>query len=137
MAFMLGLSVGTILADKIFRLKLRNQMILKAPVFILLIILALLNFFLKQILNFNIFSGLAGISILLLIAGVLIAGIFSHASLFKLDNQLKAVAPIYSADVLGGSLGALPSTFLLIPFLGIIQTGIFLCMLSFLSVILL
>jgi len=135
-AFMAGLSIGAILLDKIYRLNIKNLYVYALAGFVLLFSLALLNFFLNDIISSNLFLGLAGTSFLLIISGIFVSGIFAHASLFRAANQLSTIAPLYLADVLGGSLGSLLSTFILIPFLGIIPTGILLGVLSLISIIL-
>ncbi len=135
-AFMAGLSLGSIALDKIYRLKIKSKNTFRTAGYILILLLVFINLFLNEITNSSLFSNLAGTSFLLMVAGVLVSGVFAYASLFRIDNQQKAVAPFYSADVLGGSFGSLLSSFILIPFLGIISTGIFLSVLSILSLIL-
>ncbi len=135
-AFMAGLSLGSIAVDKFYHLKNGNLKVFNSAGIVLLILIGFLNISFGKIISINFFSSLTGTSFLLIIAGALAAGVFAYASLHLIDNQQKIVAPLYSADVLGGSLGSLLSTFILIPFLGIVPTGIFLGILSFLSLIL-
>lgn len=135
-AFMLGLSIGTYLLDRLYKSNIKSQYIFKSAGFLIIILLGVVNFFLNDLINTGMFTGLAGTSFLLLISAIFVAGIFAHASLFRSPDQLNTIAPVYSADVLGGSLGSLLSTFILIPFLGIIPTGIVLAVLALISLLL-
>ena len=59
---------------------------------------------------------------LLLAAGFLVAGVFSYASLHEMADQKKIISPLYSADLLGGCLGSLLGSLVLIPLLGMDAT---------------
>jgi len=82
-------------------------------------------------------TGLWTTSGLLLLAGVLVAGIFSYAAFRGLPDQRLAVSPLYSADLIGGCLGSLAATLVLIPFAGIKATGIVITVLAVMSGLLL
>ena len=63
-------------------------------------------------------TGLAQISWLLAAAGFLVAGIFTYASLYEIQNQRSVISPLYAADIFGGCLGSLLGSLILIPLLG-------------------
>jgi hypothetical protein len=56
-----------------------------------------------------------------MVAGAfLTAGIFAHLGLHGRPEQGPLVAPLYAADLLGGGLGSLAASLLLIPLLGLV-----------------
>jgi hypothetical protein len=69
---------------------------------------------------------LVEISCLLAIAGFLVAGIFAYASLHEsgspsscgIEDQKNLISPLYSADLIGGCLGTLLGSLILIPLVG-------------------
>ncbi len=54
----------------------------------------------------------------LLAAGSLSAAVFAHAS-WRADDQTRAVGPLYGADLVGGCVGSLAGSLLLIPLAGL------------------
>ena len=66
----------------------------------------------------NISAGLFQISCLLAATGFLVAGIFAYASLHESEDQKKVISPLYSADLIGGCLGSLLGSLILIPLAG-------------------
>jgi len=64
-------------------------------------------------------GGLAGTGALLLAAGAGTAALFGLASQLGRPQQSGVVAPLYAADLLGGCLGSLLASLLLLPLLGL------------------
>lgn len=64
-------------------------------------------------------GGLIPTAALLAAAGFLVAGILAYASLYGIRDQKQVIAPLYAADLLGGCLGSLLGSLVLIPFLGL------------------
>ena len=64
-------------------------------------------------------GGLAPTAAFLAAAGFLVAGILAYASLYGIRDQNQVIAPLYTADLLGGCLGSLLGSLVLIPFLGL------------------
>jgi spermidine synthase len=64
-------------------------------------------------------GGLVPTAALLAAAGFLVAGILAYAALYGIRDQKQVIAPLYAADLLGGCLGSLLGSFVLIPFLGL------------------
>jgi hypothetical protein len=69
-------------------------------------------------------TGLAVTGLLLAAAGFLVAAVFAYASLFRSPDQRRVISPLYASDLIGGSLGALTASLLLIPATGMAGTGL-------------
>jgi hypothetical protein len=78
----------------------------------------------------NLLNDLISISGALLVDGFFVSGIFAFASLNKVSNQLEQVKPLYSADLIGGSLGSIAASLFLIPIMGLPATLITMAILS-------
>jgi len=78
----------------------------------------------------NLLNDLISISGALLVDGFFVSGIFAFASLNKVSNQLEQVKPLYSADLIGGSLGSITASLFLIPIMGLPATLITMAILS-------
>ena len=64
-------------------------------------------------------GGLVPTAALLAAAGFLVAGILAYAGLHGIRDQKQIIAPLYAADLFGGSMGSLLGNLVLIPFLGL------------------
>ncbi|MDP1992820.1 MAG: hypothetical protein Q8K00_17550 [Syntrophales bacterium] len=64
-------------------------------------------------------GGLIPTAALLAATGFLVAGILAYAGLYGIRDQKQVIAPLYAADLLGGCLGSLLGSLVLIPFLGL------------------
>lgn len=64
-------------------------------------------------------GGLVTTGVLLGATGFLVAAIIAYAGLFGVSSQGQVVGPLYAADLLGGCLGSLLGSLLLIPVLGL------------------
>jgi hypothetical protein len=67
-------------------------------------------------------AGTAGVSLLLLACGAAVGALIAHASRGAEDPE-RLVAPLYSADLLGGCVGAIAGSLLVIPLLGLAETS--------------
>jgi spermidine synthase len=81
-------------------------------------------------------GGLLPTSMLLAAAGFLVSGVLAYASLFSIRDQQKVITPLYTADLLGGCLGSLLVSLILIPFFGLDGTAVGMIMLAVFTVIL-
>ena len=70
--------------------------------------------------------GLAGAALLLFAAGGATGALFGYASVAGVTAPGEVVAPLYAADLAGGSLGALAGTLFLLPLLGLPATALLL-----------
>jgi hypothetical protein len=96
---------------------------------------AFLNLVFIGLLSVNYPAGLLLISLLMLLTGFFVAGLFACASLSGPGSQREAVSPLYAADLIGGCIGSLVGSLLLIPFLGMISTAGIVAVLSLLAII--
>jgi CBS domain containing-hemolysin-like protein len=100
-------------------------------------------------------AGLVEISCLLAATGFLVAGIFAYASLYPakqgitrppasledsksrgIEDQKNVISPLYSADLIGGCLGSLLCSLILIPLAGMDITTWGMLLLASFSIIL-
>jgi hypothetical protein len=79
---------------------------------------------------------LVEISCLLAIAGFLVAGIFAYASLHEIEDQKSVISSLYSADLIGGCLGTLLGSLILIPLAGMDVTAWGMLLLAAFSILL-
>ena len=84
----------------------------------------------------NISAGLFQISFLLAATGFLVAGIFAYTSLHEIEDQKNVISPLYSADLIGGCLGSLIGSLILIPLAGMDVTTWGMLLLAAFSVLL-
>lgn len=118
MSFMAGLALGAGLINKAISRTDARQRISRFYGIGLLIGFCLLCAVTQIIIIKGVSPGLFGISFFLAAAGFGVAGIFSYASLHEIEDQKKVISPLYFADLMGGSLGSLCASLILIPLLG-------------------
>jgi len=116
-AYMAGLALGAATLAKI------NQPIAKLHGIILLAGFAILSGSVGWRIESGGGSGFIEISFLLAVSGFLSAGIFAYASLRLNSDQNKAIASLYTADLIGGCLGSILTSLILVPFLGLSTTA--------------
>jgi len=134
MMFMVGLSLGSFIVNRIF-LKIKNQF--KLSLFLGLVLLfgfTLLIVFVYIFITADLITNLNFISVSLLLDGMFVAGIFSFASLYKVESQQAVISQLYTADLIGGSLGSLLASLVLIPTYGFFSSLIILVILCLASI---
>lgn len=134
MMFMTGLSVGAFAVSKLLSASSEKKPRKLNLIIILESGLVLLSLIVYLLIQFELLYGLILISITLMIAGFFVAGIFSYFSLANVKNQQAVVSQLYAADLIGGCLGALLGSLILIPIFGFFLTLIFLALISFLCI---
>lgn len=82
-------------------------------------------------------AGLVEILALLALTGFFVAAIFAFAGLHKAADQGKVVAPLYAADLLGGCIGSLVASLILVPTAGLVLTAYLIIPLALFSALLL
>ena len=117
-SFMAGLSLGSFFIENI----MKNGKLGKIIVPCLVIIFALLNLLAAFSINNELFSGAVLISFFIFADGFLVSAVFAVLSGITLKEQSATISPLYTSDVVGGSIGALISGLFLIPMLGISGT---------------
>ena len=135
MAFMAGLALGSYCVNKIFII-LKNRIRYQFWVgFTLLIGFSLLNLIIYYFVKIELMYSLLIIFTAILIDGMFVAGIFAFTSLYKIANQQIVIKHLYTADLIGGSLGSFIASLLLIPVYGFFLTLILLSILSLYCII--
>jgi spermidine synthase len=136
MSFMAGLALGALIINKAILRQIKN---IKNPRWYgiaLLIGFCLLCVFTEMQVTKTISSGLVINAFLLAITGFLVAGIFAYASLYEVRDQKKIIAPLYSADLIGGCIGSLLGSLILIPLMGMNASSWGMLLISVFSLIL-
>jgi len=122
-ANMLGLALGTLVASQLIG-KYKQKTLLFAVLITIISVVLLL----PKLLDFLLFIRLIPITLFVtLLSGGLIGMLFGLVNRFHLHNSSN-VGSIYAFDVFGSSIGALTTCSLLLPVLGIQETGIFLAL---------
>lgn len=118
MSFMAGLALGALIINREMIRQFNNQKNLRKYGISLLAGFCLLCAYTALMVKISISAGLIQISCLLAATGFLVAGIFAYASLHKIEDQKKVISSLYSADLIGGCLGSLIGSLILIPLAG-------------------
>jgi di/tricarboxylate transporter len=72
---------------------------------------------------------------LLALSGFLVAGIFAFAGLRDASDQKKAIAPLYSADLIGGCLASILASLAMAPIAGLALTAYLMIPAALLSIL--
>jgi spermidine synthase len=118
MSFMAGLAVGAMIINNIMLKQVNHQTLSRWHGISLLIGFCFLCASVGISITMNISAGLFQISCLLAATGFFVAGIFAYASLHEIEDQKNVISPLYSADLIGGCLGSLIGSMILIPLAG-------------------
>jgi len=119
MSFMTGLALGAMIIDRVMVRMIDRQKLLRWYGVGLLIGFCLLCAVIATKVTMSTTAGLAQTSWILAAAGFLVAGIFAYASLYGIQDQKSIISPLYSADLIGGCLGSLLGSLILIPLAGL------------------
>lgn len=121
-AFMAGLALGAlVLRDLIQGTGTRNKWVRGWGV-ALLAGFSLLDFTAIGTVTVGAVGGLLLTAGLLAATGFLVGGLFAYAGLCGVREQKRVIGPLYAADLIGGSLGALFGSLALIPIFGLAGT---------------
>ena len=82
-------------------------------------------------------AGLLRISLLLVLSGFFVAGVFAYASPRRAGDPTTVVAPLYAADLIGGCLGSILASLVLAPLAGLAISAYLMAPLMALSALLL
>jgi hypothetical protein len=129
--FMAGLALGA------FALEKCSDRPGKMPGAVLLGGFILLSALIGWGMNSTTGAGLAGSLALLVLTGLLVAGIFAYSGLHGPGDQTKAITPLYAADLIGGCAGSLLASLFLAPIAGLAVTAYLMIPLLMLSALLL
>jgi spermidine synthase len=135
-AFMAGLALGApVLRDLILGTGVKKKRT-RGWGYALLAGFSLLGFTATGIVTGGAAGGLLMTAVLLAAAGFLVGGLFAYAGLRGVREQKKVIGPLYAADLIGGCLGALCGSLVLIPLLGLAGTLKGIILLSALAILL-
>jgi spermidine synthase len=119
MSFMAGLALGAMIIDMLMARFANRQRLIRWYAVALLVGFCFLCVVTATRITMSAATGLVQTSALLMAAGFLVAGIFAYASLYEIEDQRSVISPLYAADLLGGSVGSLLGSLILIPVLGL------------------
>ncbi len=137
MAFMAGLALGAFATEAYLRNHSGNISRLRKTGLALLGGFVVANLLFAAGFSAEVLAGLLSAAILLGIAGFLVAGIFSLASLYRVENRQAVISPLYSADLAGGCAGSILASLVLIPILGLAGSAYLAAVIAALAVLLL
>jgi spermidine synthase len=137
MSFMAGLALGAMVVNRVMARQVVEQRFSRWYGIILLAGFCSLCAFTAIILTRSMFARLIEISLLLAITGFLVAGIFAYVSLHNIEDQKRVISPLYAADLIGGCLGSLLGSLILIPLAGMDVTTWGMLLIAAFSVVLL
>jgi spermidine synthase len=89
----------------------------------LLLALGGLNLLIAHEARTGLLAALPGVAGLLLAGGLLVGAVLAHASLAGVSDRAGVVSPLYAADLMGGCLGGLAASLVLIPVFGLEGTA--------------
>lgn len=136
MSFMAGLALGAIIIKHAMTRTIMNPTFSRWYGIGLLTGFCLLCAFTAMEMTQKASLGLIGISLLLASTGFLTAGVFAYASLHEIDDQKKVISPLYAADLIGGCIGSLLGSMILIPLVGLDVTVLTMLVFAALSIFL-
>lgn len=137
MSFMAGLALGAAILDKIMTRPARHRGLPRLYGVVLIVIFCLLCGLTGVMIKTSYAAGLFGIAFLLGATGFTVAGIFAYASRHEIEDQNKVISPLYAADLIGGCVGSVLASLILIPLAGLDITLWGMLILSVYSVLLL
>ncbi len=135
MTFMVGLALGAFAASKYMTTKQRPG---KRHTWLgtaLMIGMGSLNLIVFSALRSEPLGSLAFTSLMLILDGALVAAVFAFISLNKVDNRAKSMTWLYSADLVGGSVGSVAAVLFLVPVFGMLATSIIAAAVAFMGLI--
>jgi spermidine synthase len=137
MSFMAGLTAGALALELQARVQhVRDQMISRIWGLGLVAGFAPLAAWIGYRGHSGLGMGLLETAVLQALSGFLVAGVFAYASLSETNDVRRAIAPLYSADLIGGCVGSLVGTLILIPIAGLVQTSLWMIPIAFLTAVL-
>lgn len=115
MVLMVGMSIGAMVFEVITPSRLWGAMLISA--------MTCTGLLTAWGVNMGFLRGFWSVGSLMLLCGFLLAGVFAYLSHDRLQERL--VAPLYTADLVGGAIGTVFAVLYAIPFWGLDQTAFF------------
>ena len=136
MSFMAGLAAGAAIVNRLMVRPAGGGQSSRWCGFGLLSGFCLLCWHLQAEIAMSLSIGLVHTSLLLLAAGALVAGIFADAGLREVKDHENVISTLYAADLVGGCLGSLLGSLILIPLAGMDVTAQAMLLFAALSLVL-
>lgn len=134
MSFMAGLTLGALAVDRRTNIQPgSDERLSRIWGFGLVLSFAPLGTWIAYRTNSGPGLGLFETAVLLALSGFIVAGVFAQASLSGKPDARKIIAPLYSADLIGGCIGSLIGTLILIPIIGLVPTAVWMIPLALLT----
>jgi len=137
MVFMLGLTVGSWSIKEMAKRPHCGRFVTRWMGAAMLVGFCLINILIAWQVDAGYQTGLPTVSFMLMVTGALVGGLFGYVSLHRVEDQVKVVSPLYSADLLGGCIGSVIASLVLIPMAGLVNTAGVMAVLSIVALILL
>lgn len=132
MVFMLGMTVGALAVD-FSKKKLISR---RGTGVCLLVLFGLTALTAAAWIHLSIPVSLAAVCLFLGLSGFSVAAVFSYASLTEGGERFRLISPLYAADLIGGGLGTVVGSLLLIPLIGLTGTALSAFLITLLAFIL-
>jgi hypothetical protein len=124
MTFMIGLAFGAFITGKFLagsESSANRQNRLGA---LMLLGFGSLNVIIYYAIKLDFLGSLVSTSLMLVLDGIFVSAIFAFISLNRIEKRQKAMTWLYSADLIGGSIGALIASLILLPVFGVLDTSL-------------
>ncbi len=136
MSFMGGLTAGSLAVNRVLHHRPADGKALRTWGFVLVPGFALPAVWIAVRGSLGKSTGLLETSFLLGAAGFLVAGVFARESVVEKAGEGRLIAPLYSADLVGGCVGSLAASLLLVPLAGLAVTCVLSVVVALLAMIL-
>jgi spermidine synthase len=124
MTFMAGLTLGASVADNSLRKwgsDMKKRRLLGASLLLGLGTVSIIVYYAIKLESLN---NLLPTSLILILDGAFVSAIFAFASFKRINGPQKIMTWLYSADLIGGCIGSLTVSLMLIPVFGILTTSL-------------
>lgn len=124
MTFMIGLALGAFIINKFFTDSESSANKHNWLGGLMLLGFGLLNVITYYAIKLDFLGSLVSTSMMLILDGIFVSAIFAFISLNRVEKRQKVMTWLYSADLIGGSIGALIASLILLPIFGILTTSL-------------
>jgi spermidine synthase len=138
MGFMAGLAAGALFVDRLAASQSQWHRVRSRPAGAMLLAgLATLAVVVGSAAERGLGGGLVAVTALLALSGALVSAVFAWVSVTSASDQNRIVSPLYAGDLLGGALGSLVGSLVLIPAIGLADSARWMAALVTLALLLL
>jgi spermidine synthase len=135
--FMAGLAAGALVIDRLAASpNLQHRARRRSTGAMLLVGFAALGLIVGGAAGRGVGGGLVAVTSLLALGGALVSALFAWVSVTSTSDQKRIVSPLYAGDLLGGALGSLVGSLVLIPAIGLADSARWMAVLAALALVL-